>query len=84
MTNVLCDALASLKAQEPRVMTPDEYSAWCGLPDNERLPVVVERRSSGAITWVWWPAVAPTHDMTEYRIWTAYPTDAQREATQWV
>lgn len=71
------------KAQEPRVMTREEYSEWCKMPDCERNPVVIEDRRTKCLVWCWWAAVAPDHDMTVYRIWTAWPTDEQMEAVKW-
>lgn len=76
-------AIEKLKAQEPRVMMREEYGEWCKLPDFERKPVVIENMRTNSLVWCWWAAVAPGHDMTVYRIWTAWPTDEQREAIPW-
>lgn len=84
MIDDICyEVIEFLEAQEPRVMTCEEYSDWCKLPDCERKPVAVEDRRTNSLVWCWWAAVAPDHDMTAYRIWTAWPTDAQREAVKW-
>lgn len=74
---------ALIRAQQPRVMTREEFGEWCKLPDFERKPVVIENRRTNSLVWCWWAAVAPDHDMTVYRIWTAWPTEEQREETAW-
>ena len=75
------DALALLKAQEPRVMTLDEYKALAEKPKEERDPVWEEwhgLRSTWAI-----PNQAYGGYGTSWRCWTSRPDQATREATPW-
>ena len=89
------DALALLKAQEPRVMTLEEVNAldwdYCYL-EQERLPGKEYRGMLGKyiMTCVTWPSITAakiSQGMDNYgktwRCWTASPTDAQREAVKW-
>lgn len=79
-------AIDALKAQEPRVMTLEEYDAWTDLPFIERDPVFHEERTTrGAVTcWVNTP-VCPLREYGKNdRCWTGRPTDAQMEATKWI
>lgn len=91
----LKDALALLKAQEPRVMTLEEVNAldwdYCYL-EQERLPGKEYRGMLGKyiMTCVTWPSITAakiSQGMDNYgktwRCWTARPTDAQREAVKW-
>jgi hypothetical protein len=101
MTDVPCestlmrDALALLKAQEPRVMTLEEVNAldwdYCYL-EQERLPGKEYRGMLGKyiMTCVTWPSITAAKISQgkdnygrTWRCWTSRPTDAQREATQW-
>ncbi len=74
----LKDAIALLKAQEPRVMTLDEAKS----------AFVIEYRS-GKLKEVGMTILdldvdpANAHYGVIYRVWTARPTDEQREATPW-
>jgi hypothetical protein len=81
----LKDALALLKAQEPRVMTLEEYEAWIDTPFTERNPVFHEERTKRGTVTCWVDTVVCT--LREYgkndRCWTSRPTDEQREATPW-
>ncbi len=90
------DTIALLKAQEPRVMTPEEVIAlpdyavvW--LEDNDKSDVI-----SGIVNYVWKNHLCSftVIDMrevhadiasygTDWRCWTAYPTYKQREAVKW-
>ena len=89
------DALALLKAQEPKVMTLEEVNAldwdYCYL-EQERLPGKEYRGMLGKyiMTCVTWPSITAakiSQGMDNYgktwRCWTARPTDAQREAVKW-
>lgn len=89
------EALALLKAQQPRVMTLEEVNAldwdYCYL-EEERLPGKVYRSILGkhVLTCVTWPSITAakiTHGCDGYgktwRCWTSRPTDAQREAEPW-
>ena len=93
--NLLQDALALLKAQEPRVMTLEEVNAldwdYCYL-EQERLPGNEYRGMLGKyiMTCVTWPSITAakiSQGVDSYgktgRCWTSRPTDAQREATPW-
>lgn len=93
--SLLRDALALLKAQEPRVMTLEEINAfdwdYCYL-EEERLPGKVYRSTLGnhALTCVTWPSITTaknTHGCDGYgktwRCWTTRPTNEQREAEPW-
>lgn len=93
---LLDDALALLKEQEARVMTPEEVIAlpdyavvW--LEDNDKSDVI-----SGIVNYVWKNHLCSftVIDMrevhadiasygTDWRCWTAYPTYKQREAVKW-
>ena len=93
------DAIALLKAQEPRVMTIQEVArcSMCWLED-ESAPVPapfisMEKRANGEKCDMFL-AVKPDNDDCEFwyniheygktwRCWTARPTDAQREAVKW-
>lgn len=89
------DALALLKAQEPRVMTLEEVNAldwdYCYL-EQERLPGKEYRGMLGKyiMTCVTWPSITAAKISfgsdgygKTWRCWTARPTDAQREAVKW-
>ena len=80
-TETLEDAIALLKAQEPRVMSLAEYKALAEKPKEERDPV-----------WEEWPRLESTWAIpnqayggygTSWRCWTSRPTDEQREAVKW-
>ena len=95
-TEILEDALALLKAQEPRVMTLEELPGWDGT-------FLIEVRN-GATVWANWYAEYEHYGETvcrmvdiggevddrfkklygyEWRCWTSRPTDEQREAIPW-
>lgn len=78
MDEIHADALALLKAQEPRVMTLEEAKS----------AFVVEYRSrkmrevgSAMLDLDFDPLNAEYGKI--YRVWTSRPTDEQREATPW-
>ena len=79
------DAIALLKAQEPMVMTLEEYEAWTNLPFTERDPVFHEERTERGIVTCW--VNTTVCSLCEYgkndRCWTSRPTEEQREATLW-
>lgn len=91
------DALAMLKAQEPRVMTVEELPGWDGA-------FLIETSIKGATVWASWYAEYEQYGETvcrmvdiggevddrfkklygyEWRCWTARPTDEQREMMEW-
>ena len=74
-----------LKAQEPRVMTLEEYEAWVDIPFTERNPVFCEERTRRGSICYW--ANTTVYSRSEYgknkRCWTSRPTEEQREATPW-
>jgi len=79
------DAISLLKAQEPRVMTLEEYDAWTDLPFTERDPVFHEERTERGTVTCW--VNTTVCSLREYgkndRCWTSRPTDEQREAVKW-
>ena len=92
---VLMDALALLKAQEPRVMTLEEVNAldwdYCYL-EQERLPGKEYRGMLGKhiMTCVTWPSITAAKISQgkdnygrTWRCWTSRPTDEQRMAVAW-
>lgn len=92
---LLEDALAVLKAQEPRVMTLEEVKAfewdYCYL-EQERQPGKEYRMIAGdyALTCITWPSITSMrieHGDNSYgvkwRCWTSRPDEKTREATPW-
>ena len=89
------DALALLKAQEPRVMTLEEVADWHKKPESEREPIYVEYLPNSGLGISRWtieyfgfnPNLYPNKNSGYYgkwlRCWTSRPTDEQREATPW-
>ena len=75
------DALALLKAQEPQVLTLEEYKALAEKPKEERDPVWEEWTGLKS-TWAI-PNQAYGGYGTSWRCWTSRPTDAQRQAVKW-
>ena len=75
-----------LKAQEPRVMTLEEYEAWIDTPFTERNPVFHEERTKRGTPVTCWVNTAVC-TLREYgkndRCWTSRPTDEQREVVKW-
>ena len=81
INGVMADALVLLKAQEPRVLTLDEYKALAEKPKEERDPVWEEwhgLRSTWAI-----PNQAYGGYGTSWRCWTSRPTEEQMKAVKW-
>ena len=85
--NIVSDALALLKAQEPRVITLEEVKQWCETHPQKQNPIWVEFQhgygidgwrvgfiNSGLLAWC---------KYKEARCWTSRPTDEQREAIPW-
>jgi hypothetical protein len=91
----LRDALALLKAQEPRVMTVgDLYGEDMGFYERKHeecvWPVLIARGGpddDGTVGIIRKDAFEIKADCglinQTWRIWTAYPTDEQREETPW-
>lgn len=95
MNRLHADALALLKAQEPRVMTLEEVkmldSDYYYL-ESMRSPGKELREIVGAygLTCVTWPSITWARQTMgdsgygkTWRCWTSRPTDEQREATAW-
>ena len=93
--NLLQDALALLKAQEPRVMTLEEVNAldwdYCYL-EQERLPGNEYRGMLGKyiMTCVTWPSITAakiSQGVDSYgktwRCWTSRPDEKVRAETPW-
>lgn len=89
------DAIELLKAQDPRVMTPEEVNAldwdYCYL-EQERMPGKEYRGLLGKhiMTCVTWPSITAaklSYGIDKYgvtwRCWTSRPTDEQRRETPW-
>ena len=76
---------AKLKAQEPRVMTLEEYEAWIDTPFTERNPVFHEERTKRGTVTCWVNTVVCT--LREYgkndRCWTSRPDEKRRAETPW-
>ena len=81
------DALKLLKAQRPRVMTPEDFENNPMVDENGKLPAWVEyKRYNGVLrsedgwgtinrNWV--------NGYRDRRFWTARPTEEQRKAVKW-
>ena len=87
----LKDALALLKAQEPRVMKIGDVRNWVNSDRVTREPIVIEIRS-GVCAWIIDDEVRElpgeanlSSDLygKTWRCWTSRPTDEVREATPW-
>jgi hypothetical protein len=74
-----------IQAQEPHVMTLEEYDAWTDLPFTERDPIFHEERTERGTVTCW--VNTTVCSLREYgkndRCWTSRPSDKQREATPW-
>ncbi len=79
------DAIALLKAQGPRVMTPQDFDGNPMKDQYGNLPCWLESREPlVASNWCRWNEddfIRPM--MRNFRPWTSRPTDEQREATPW-
>ena len=74
-----------LAAQEPRVMTLEEYKTWIDTPFTERNPVFHEERTKrGTITsWVNTTVCSLREYGKNDRCWTSRPDEKTREETPW-
>ena len=85
------DALALLKAQEPRVMTVSEIGAlangdvvWVEFTDGRLLPMMVEDGCLMRWRFMWRICEDAFYDEDyKARAWTFRPTDEQREKEPW-
>lgn len=81
-TYLMRDALALLKAQQPRVMTLDEWISAQEPADGECMCYEIKGRGLRSM-------LVKALDGTRYlygkafRVWTVRPTDAQRKAVKW-
>lgn len=75
------DALALLKAQEPRIVTESDFD---GADEYGYIPVWTEEKD-GNMYWECIPKVAITDPdgIVVLRYWTSRPDQATREATPW-
>ena len=76
------ERIGKLKAQEPRVMTLEDFENNPNVDQYGCLPCWMEYREEPK--WDGW-AEATVHTCVEYgrRPWTSRPTDEQREAVKW-
>ena len=85
--NLVADAFALLKAQEPRVMTLEEVHKWILTDPDLRDPIYEETRKMYGGEWIDPLDDYDTGDIVGYgetvRCWTSRPTDEQREAVEW-
>ena len=88
---LMLDALALLKAQEPRMMKVGEVRNWVHSDRTTREPIFIEMRS-GVCAWIIDDEIREipgAENLTSdsysktWRCWTSRPTDGQREATAW-
>ena len=77
------DALALLKAQEPRLVTEADFD---GADECGYLPVWVEDKDDSEIICdcITKRAITAPDEDYHYRYWTSRPTEEQREATPWM
>ena len=87
----ITDAIAMLKAQDPRVMKIGEVLSWMNSDRVTREPIVIEIRS-GVCAWIIDDEVRELPGEADlssdlygktWRCWTSRPTDEQREAVKW-
>lgn len=82
------EVIALVKAQEPRVMTVDDFIDNPDADSEGFLPVWVEYRRDGEWADYWddeqdeW-STADGISNDGYRVWTARPTEEQMKATPW-
>lgn len=70
-------AIALLKAQEPRLVEPNDFE---NADDYNWLPAWCEERTGAG----YWEMILPDAlDEKDVRYWTGRPTNEQREATPW-
>lgn len=86
MPHLAIDAIALLKAQEPRLLTSKDFSNSPIADAGGAIPCWKESKSptrrSGWAVIVYGRWLADTENGTS-RYWTSRPTDAQMEATPW-
>lgn len=89
-TTLAHDALALLKAQEPRMMTLDEATkadvCWLEVKDMDRVMPCRIRYSNGYFIKLFEGSperIGSDEYGTELRCWTSRPTDEQRKAAKW-
>jgi len=91
MDDLFADALALLKAQEPRVMKIGEVRNWVNSDRVTREPVFIEMRS-GVCAWIIDDEVREipgaenlTSDLYSktWRCWTSRPDENRRAETPW-
>lgn len=81
------DALELLKAQEPRVLKPNEVcnfafeSAWVELKHNKVLTIFKWDKTT-PLTLLWTIGSWDSYGKL-WRCWTSRPTDEQREEAKW-
>ena len=86
----LQNAIALLKAQEPRVMTSTEVGTWVMIDRVDRAPIVVEVRNR----FMAWVVGDEYYDLPDsnlslelygkrWRCWTSRPDDKRRAETPW-
>ena len=80
---IVLHAIALLKAQEPRVMTLEEFNAHWQIPPQERKPIWEEWKvDNGKGKWkLYGRATGGYGDM--WRCWTSRPDQETREAVKW-
>ena len=80
-TERLYDAIALLKAQEPRLVTESDFD---GADEYGYIPVWTEEKD-GDMYWECIPKVAITDPdgIEVFRYWTSRPTDEQRKKVKW-
>ena len=91
MDELFTDALALLKAQEPRVIKVGDVRNWVNSDRVTREPVVIEIRG-GVCAWIIDDEVRELPGEANlsgdlygktWRCWDKMPTDDQKEATPW-
>ena len=84
-------AIEALKAQEPKVMTPDEVRTWISVPRIDREPIWVETENS-VNAWIvsdeYWDMQIDVNLSSDlygktWRCWTSRPSKEEMEATSW-
>lgn len=88
MYMLIANALSLLKAQEPRVMTPEEVLTWAETPAEKRNPIFFEqKKGKGPSGWICNSLCPKDYYLCclgkEARCWTSQPTDEQRQAVKW-
>lgn len=82
--DALTKAIEALTEQEPRVLTLEEFKAYrLGVSPKERLPLWTEWKKDKRKNRYTRFGVDTDAYGTEWRCWSAKPTDEQREAVKW-